>query len=98
MALSIKWSKKADTRFAEIIEYLEKKWGTKTGGAFVKKVFEFLDLVSEFPEIGTIEKIDLQIRGFVIVKQITVFYQVRKEEIIILNFFDNRQNPKKKKF
>ena len=55
-------------------------------------------MISEFPEIGSLENTDLNIRGFVIVKQITIFYQVRNEMIIILNFYDNRQRPKSKRF
>jgi hypothetical protein len=58
----------------------------------------FLDLLTEFPEVGTLENNDLNIRGFVIVKQLTIFYQIRDNEIILLNFYDNRQKPKNKKY
>ena len=98
MALRIFWSKQADIRFDSIIAYLESNWGDHTVSLFVKKVYEFLEIISEFPEIGTIEKSDLNIRGFVIVKQITIFYKVRNDKIIILNFYDNRQRPKSKRF
>lgn len=89
MALEIFWSKHADKSFDSIIHYLESKWGENTVSLFVKKVYEFLEIIAEYPEIGTIEKTDLNIRGFVIVKQITIFYQVRFGKIIILNFYDN---------
>ena len=98
MALEINWSKKADKKFDKIIEHLTKKWGENAAKAFVKKVFEFLDILSEFPLIGSIEKRDLNIRGYVIVKQITIFYQIREDKIILLNFYDNRQKPKQKRF
>lgn len=98
MALEIFWSKKADQKFDSIIDYLEKEWGEHTTSLFVKKVYDFLDLLSEFPEIGTLEKKSINVRGFVIVKQITIFYQIRDEKIIILNFYDNRQKPKSKKY
>jgi len=98
MALKIFWSKRADTCFDSIITYLETNWGEHAVSLFVKKVYEFLEIISIFPEVGSIEKADLNIRGFVIVKQITIFYQVRKGKIIILNFYDNRQQPKKKRF
>jgi plasmid stabilization system protein ParE len=61
-------------------------------------LYDFLDVLAEFPEIGTSEKKDLNIRGFVIVAQLTVFYQIREDKIIILNFYDNRQNPKQKRY
>ena len=84
--------------FDSIITWLQSNWGEHSVSLFVKKVYEFLEIISEFPEIGSLENTDLNIRGFVIVKQITIFYQVRNEKIIILNFYDNRQRPKSKRF
>jgi len=98
MALNIFWSKHADKSFDSIITWLQSNWGEHSVSLFVKKVYEFLEIISEFPEIGSLENTDLNIRGFVIVKQITIFYQVRNEKIIILNFYDNRQRPKSKRF
>jgi plasmid stabilization system protein ParE len=98
MALEIVWSKIADEKFDLILEYLTKEWGIKVTKAFVKKVYDFLDILSEFPEIGTLENRDKAIRGFVIIKQVSVFYTIRNNRIIILNFFDNRQSPSKKRF
>jgi hypothetical protein len=54
--------------------------------------------LAEFPEIGSLENKEYGIRGFVIVKQITIFYQIRDNTIILLNFYDNRQQPKKERF
>jgi plasmid stabilization system protein ParE len=96
VALEIYWSKRADAKFDEIIDYLDSEWGEGVTGAFVKKVYDFLDILVEFPEIGTIEHTESKIRGFVIVKQVTIFYKVRGNKIILLNFFDNRRNPKRK--
>lgn len=98
MALEIQWSKRADKKFDEIIEYTVQEWGEKVTGSFVKRVYEFLDILSEFPELGTIENEEKKIRGYTIIKQITIFYKVSIDIIILLDFFDNRQNPKKKKF
>ncbi len=98
MALAVFWSKRADKKFDKIIGYIEEEWGKHTASLFVKKVYDFLDILSEFPEIGTVEKKDLNIRGFVIVAHLTVFYQIREDKIIILNFYDNRQNPKQKRY
>lgn len=98
MALEIHWSKRADKKFDKILEYLLVEWGERITGTFVKKVYDFLDILSEFPEIGTIENKEKGIRGFTIVKQINIFYKVSGYTIIILDFFDNRQDPEKKRF
>lgn len=96
MALEIFWSKKADNKFDKILDYLSAKWGERVTSAFVKKVYDFLDVLVEFPEIGTLENVEQNIRGFIIVRQITKFYKVSGASIILLNFFDNRQSPRKK--
>lgn len=98
MALSVFWSKKSDKRFDEIIDFLLNNWGEKSVSIFVTKIHEFIEIVGEFPEIGSLEHKELNIRAFVVVKQITIFYQLRENKIIILNLYDNRQKPKRKKF
>ena len=98
MALRIFWSRRADKKFDTILDYLSDEWGGKVTSAFVKKVYDFLDILIEFPEIGSIENAERGIRGFVIVKQITIFYKVSGNRIIILNYFDNRHGSKRKKY
>ena len=98
MALGIFWSKRADKKFDNILDRLSREWGEKVTSAFVKKVYDFLDILNEFPEIGSLENAEKGIHGFVIVKQITIFYKISGSKIILLNFFDNRQGQKKKKY
>ncbi|NTW33101.1 MAG: type II toxin-antitoxin system RelE/ParE family toxin [Bacteroidetes bacterium] len=97
MALEIYWSKQAYNKFDTILEHLESEWGKSTSKIFVKKVYDFIDTLHEFPEIGSIENRYKNIRGFVLIKQLTLFYQIRDNKIILLNFYDNRQKPKKRK-
>ena len=98
MAIEIYWSKQADKKFDTILEYLELEWGTSRVKIFVKKVYDFMDTHKEYPDIGTIENEDLNIRGYVIIKQLTLFYQIRNDRIILLNFYDNRQKSGKRKY
>jgi len=96
MALKIIWSKRADQKFDKIIAYLNEDFGEGVTKTFVKKVYDFLDILSEFPELGSIENRERGIRGFTIVKNINVFYRFEDKTIYLLDFFDNRQNPQKK--
>lgn len=98
MALEIIWSKRSDNKFDTILDYLSAEWGEIVTKAFVLKVYDFFEILSEFPEIGTLEYKEKNIRGFVITRQVSVFYTIRNNRIIILNFFDNRQSPAKKRF
>ena len=97
MALEIVWSKRASLKFDQINTYLIEEWGEQSAKQFIGKVFTFLEILSEFPEIGSIENKEKRIRGFTVFKQVNVFYRIKNDKIILLVFFDNRQNPKKKK-
>ncbi len=98
MAFKIKWTTRADVKFDKILQYLTTNYGEQVTKNFINKVYDFLDILSEFPEIGSIENQEKSIRGFTIVKQINIFYRIKGETIILLDFFDNRKNPKSKRF
>ena len=80
-----------------MITYLIEEWGEKSAKQFIGKVFNFLEILSEFPEIGSVENKEKNIRGFTVVKQVNLYYRIKNDKIILILFFDNRQNPKKKK-
>jgi plasmid stabilization system protein ParE len=96
MALKVKWTKRASEKFDDINGYLEDQFGTSSAKSFTRKVFDLLDIMTHYPDLGQIEHEQYAIRGIRIVKQITLFYRVKGEEIILLQFFDNRQNPSTK--
>jgi plasmid stabilization system protein ParE len=98
MALKITWHPKALYRFNQIVTYLENEFGEKTASLFIQKTYGAIFSISILPEIGSIEKKDLSIRGLVISKQVTLFYQIKGDKIILLNFFDNRRKPHDLKF
>jgi len=97
MALKIVWSKRAILKFDQIVTYIFNEWGENASKEFIGKVFEFLDTLSDFPEIGSLENKEKNIRGFTIVKQVNLYYRIKEDNIMLIIFFDNRQNPKKKK-
>lgn len=96
MALTIFWTKRASRDFEIIIEYLVIEWGNQSARRFIRDLYNFLDLLSEFPEIGSIENKEKGIRGFTLLKQLNVFYRISNDRIIILGLFDNRQDPSKR--
>ncbi len=98
MALEILWTRQADRKFDKITGYLLNEWNQRVTEIFIKKVYDMLDTLAEFPDIGTIENKARGIRGFAIVKQINIFYKISGNKLIILDFFDNRQSPSKKRF
>jgi len=96
MALNIYWTRCASVKFDSIIEYLEQNWGEQSTRKFVGEVYALLDLLSIYPEVGPLQHEGRNIRGIVIVKQVTLFYKIENKNIVLLNFFGNPQHPKKK--
>ena len=51
MALEIFWTRSADRKFDKIIKYLLSEWNQRVTESFVKKVYDTIDILAEFPEI-----------------------------------------------
>ena len=97
MAKKIVWTIRADKKFLNILKYLNEEWGEKVTKAFIRRTYNFLDLLIDFPEIGAIQNASRHIRGFSLTKHITLFYKIEGQNILLLNFFDNRQKKDKSK-
>jgi plasmid stabilization system protein ParE len=97
MALRIRWTSKAFKRFDSIIAFIENEWGARVTEQFIKRTFELLSLISKHPHIGTLENQEKSIRGLVITKHNKLFYRIddKKQEVILLNIFDNRSSAKR---
>jgi hypothetical protein len=77
---------------------LTNEFGIQIASKLIKKVYDYNNTICLQPRIGKLQNKKLNIRGFAIVKQITIFYQLKDNKIFILNLYDNRQNPKRKKY
>lgn len=94
--MRILFTKRAEKSYFLIRDYIASEWGENVASVFEQKTNDFLDLVDDFPELGCVELPEKLIRGFQLTKHTRVFYRIKDERIIILMFFDSRQNPKKK--
>lgn len=94
--MKILLTKRAEKNYLSIKEYIANEWGAKVAEAFEQKTTDFLDILNDFPEMGSVEVDEKLIRGFQLTKQTRVFYRIKGEQIIILALFDSRQDPKNK--
>lgn len=94
--MNVSFTKRAQKNYFSIVDFLSKTWGKKTVEAFEQKALNFFDLLKTYPELGSIELPEKGIRGFQLTKQTRVLYRIKSERIIVLSFFDVRQNPNKK--
>ena len=94
MAVEIKWTKRAETNFDRIVNYIESEWGHKSAQKFVRKVDNLLNTLKKQPQIGIVQIKEKGIRGFVFSRQNTVFYRISGNRITLLAIFDNRREFK----
>jgi plasmid stabilization system protein ParE len=85
---------RAEKNFDSIVNYIQRKWGHATAHQFIQKIDETLTLLEKHPAIGRTENHD--IRGFQVTPQTRILYRVKANKIVVLAFFDVRQDPKKK--
>lgn len=92
--VNIIWTDLAIDDVSENIYYLEKEWTEKEVIRFNKKIEEILEKLSKENILfkPTEYKNVFQI---VIIKQITLFYEVKGNDIFLLRFWNNYQNPDK---
>jgi len=99
MAYKIRWTEEAIETFDKIIEYLENRWTDREIVKFVNKTNQILTQISEHPEMCK-SSFKMKIRMGIITKQTSIFYQIdiQNKTIVILSFWDNRQDPSKRKY
>lgn len=89
-------TKRAERNYNKIKEYITTEFGDNVAYVFEQKTTDFLNLLIDYPEMGSLEVVHEKIRGFQLAKQTKVFYRIKDDRIIILTFFHVRQSPKKK--
>ena len=92
MALTINWSDGAIADFKQITVFLNKCWLEKEVTEFVLKAESVIKVISIQPYLYPESSFN-QLRKAIITKQTSVYYLVQDQEIYLITFWDNRQNP-----
>ncbi|MFZ4671529.1 MAG: type II toxin-antitoxin system RelE/ParE family toxin [Flavobacterium sp.] len=93
----ILWTDFALKELKNTIEYLEENWTEKELQILTLNIEETLKLISQNPELFQVSEIKKDIRRAIILSHNTMYYRVKNNQIEIISFFSNRQNPKKRK-
>jgi hypothetical protein len=78
------------------LEYLEYNWPDNVLESFMERTEQVSRLISMNPYLYPYSE-DIDAYKCVVVKQISLFYRLKKSKVEFLVFFDNRQNPEKLK-
>ncbi|WP_407481559.1 type II toxin-antitoxin system RelE/ParE family toxin [Elizabethkingia meningoseptica] len=90
------WSQNALDELTKTIEYLEINFSEKELRKLALKLEDVIESISKSPNIYP-ESDYKKIHRAVILKFNTLYYRVKGNNIEILSFFSNRQNPEKRK-
>ena len=77
MARKIVWTRTANIKFNNIIAYLEEEWGEQLTESFFRKTYDIIELISEQSDLGTLENLVENIRGFLLTKHNRLFCKSR---------------------
>lgn len=90
--MEIVWSEEAKRTFKNNVNYLKSSWSKKEVDKFVLESLRTIEIIKTMPHIGRYDNY-FQCNILVVVEQISLFYAIEADTIILLTFWDNRQKP-----
>ena len=90
MELKVVWTKRAKANYLKILTYITHKFGSSSGQKYHTRVEELIDLLRTFPEIGTKQIGNQDLRGIILYRRTTIFYTFDNEVVKVINVVDNR--------
>lgn len=91
----IHWTNHALEELNDTFFYLEKNWTAKELHSLATHLEEKLILISQNPYLFQLSELKKGIRRVIILKHNTLYYRIKNNNIEIISFFSNRQNPKR---
>lgn len=92
----IEWSPRSRKDYLKLLDYLAIKWGNKSVNKFNNRLQSTLELISQNPDLYPSSDKMKNVRRCVLSKQTSLYYQIKRDRIELIAFFDNRQDPTKK--
>ena len=95
MKREVVFSKNAEKRLIDLLDYLQFKWSVKIRDKFIAKLDESISIIQNEPEIFPKSQVNKNQYRCVVSKQTTIYYRYNLKQIKVLSFFDTRQDPNK---
>jgi plasmid stabilization system protein ParE len=88
------WTELAEADIDTNLSYLKSEWGSQTALNFLYRLAESLELISTNPTtFKTINK-RLNVRRFILNNRVSLYYQLRKNDVLLITFWNNNRSPK----
>jgi plasmid stabilization system protein ParE len=98
MAYEIVLKKRFTNKLVKLLAYLEQEWSHKVAANFLQKIDLRIAQLSKQPLTGISSTVLKDVRSVFITRHNRVYYKVKGKKVIVLNMYDTRMNPKKKKY
>nr|WP_321452847.1 type II toxin-antitoxin system RelE/ParE family toxin [uncultured Carboxylicivirga sp.] len=98
--MKITWSAQAKLDYYKVLDYLNENWSINEVKSFIDKTEEVLNVIKKHPQSFTETSRIKNVRKGLVTKHNYLFYKVmlKKKEIILLTFWDTRQDHQKLKY
>lgn len=91
--MQIIWSKNAQITFDAIVVYLENSFGNNVAKKFIAKADSSIQTIASFPNLYKAISLKQNVRKATISKVCSFYYEINDNTVVILYFWDNRQEP-----
>ena len=98
MVKKIKWNKAADKTFDDITEYLQTQYSTQSAENFANLVYKRIDQITKGLTVGRISPQTKTVMILKLDKHKQMYYRLVGTTLTIVDFWDTRQDPKKKSY
>lgn len=86
------FTSEAKTQLKAVLTYLETEWSVKARHRFLDRVRKLVKVIEQYPHAFPATEHFFEARRCVVVPQISVYYRIEDETIVILAILDNRQD------
>lgn len=93
MTFEIRFTPEAEETFDSLMSQLQQRWGDSYVTKFEAKVFKALKTITVAPYLYPVAEETTGIRKCILHKNCSMLYRVNNFDIVVVCFWDNRQNP-----
>jgi plasmid stabilization system protein ParE len=98
MVQQIEWNLEAEETLESTLIYLQDNYSTSVAERFLDEIYKIIDKLVKNPESGRRSAIDASVMIAKIDKYRIMYYDFDGTKLTIHDFFDTRQDPKKRKY
>jgi plasmid stabilization system protein ParE len=95
MAYQIIFKKRFTNKVQKVLSYLENEWSLNVAAEFIKKIDYRIEVLTKQHYIGLSSTRIKDVRGLLITRHNKMYYKIKDDNVIILNMYDTRMNPKR---